>query len=154
MQRKYFAVGVLASYLAACSSSTEPLRDGGGPPPSCADRSETYADDFIFPLDPGREIRGLSACAPRCGAEKRFDGLYASDALPAGTCTPSDVTCSFAAHEICPCPTNRGPVSGYQCSCESGKWSCVIVSRGASTCSVRPADSGSPCPLEAGAGQE
>ena len=152
MQRKGVAVGLVASLLGACASPTEPpAADGNGPPPACADRSETYADDHVFPLDPGMEIPGRNHCVPRCGAEKRFVGeFYGSDALPAGTCASNEVACSMAAHEMCPCPTNRGPVSIYQCSCNTGKWTCVIVSRGASSCLGTPSDSGNSCPRDGG----
>src|SRR5687768_12231301 len=49
MQRKGLAVGLLTSLLGACASPTEPPADGNGPPPSCADRSEAYTDDHVFP---------------------------------------------------------------------------------------------------------
>ena len=166
MQRKGLAVGLLTSLLGACTaaaddstgscgpgdSATDLPTGGNGPTPSCAERSETYSADDAFPLDPGAQDPGLSQCAPRCGAAKRsFDGFYSSDALPAGICSPCEVPCSMAAHEVCPCPTNRGPVSIYQCSCNNEKWTCVIVSRGASTCSAFNADGGtSSCPGEGG----
>jgi hypothetical protein len=53
----------------------------------------------------------------------------------------------MAAHETCPCPAHRGPVNGYQCSCNSGRWACVIVSQGASTCSGA---TGTACPPDGG----
>ena len=146
MQRKGLAVGLLTSLLGACASPTDPPADGNAPPPSCADRSEAYTDDHVFPFDPNADIRGLSQCVPRCGAVKPFLGeFYATDALPGGTCAPTEVACSMLAHHACPCPTNRGPVNSYQCSCNSGRWTCVIVSHGASTCFGAP---GSPCPPE------
>jgi len=165
MQTKGLAVGLLTLLLGACTSAaddstgssaqgdsaTDPPAGGNGPTPSCAERSETYHDDHQFPYDPGAEVPGLSTCAPRCGAVQRFfDGFYSTDALPAGACTGSDIACSMAAHGVCPCPTNRGPVSAYQCSCKSGRWRCIILYQGASTCLTAPADSGSPCHREDG----
>jgi len=160
MQKK-LAVGLLTSFLGACAASGDDgtgswvagdsAADGDGPPPSCADRSETYPDDNRFPLHPGPADPSLEHCAPRCGSRWRApEQFYSTDALPAGTCAPSSVACRMLAHEMCPCPTVRGPVSDFQCSCESGKWSCAIVYRGASTCLVRPADSGGPCAREDG----
>ena len=160
MRSKGLAVGLLLSSLGACTSAADNNTQNGAagdssadsgnvPTPTCADRSETYADDHTFPYDPGGGDPGLNNCAPRCGAMKRLvDEFYSSDALPAGTCTASNVACSMLAHGVCPCPTNRGPVNIYECSCNSGKWECLIVSQGASSCRTAPVDSGSDCQRE------
>jgi hypothetical protein len=158
MQSKSLAIGLLTSLLGACAAvandSTAVAGDGGGPSaegsgptPSCADRSETYPDDHTFPFLGSKDV-SVNQCAPRCGSVPHFfEGFYSSDALPAGTCAPSSIACAMAAHEMCPCPTHRGPVTQYQCSCESGRWFCAIAFRGASTCST-PFDSGSSCARE------
>jgi hypothetical protein len=125
------------------------------PTRSCAARTDTYLDDHSFPDAPDPSHQNFSHCAPRCGSTTRFaDNFYSTDALPAGDCCDDVETCMMLAHQICPCPVNRGPVNEYRCSCLNGKWSCAITLRGGSTCLTRPgsADSSDPCaPWDAGA---
>jgi hypothetical protein len=172
MEGKQLTLALFAFLLGACGGESkdgfpgtrcdvigDAMSDAVGtrdaPTGSCAVRTDTYPDDHLFPNAPDPSNQNFSNCAPRCGSTTRFaDNFYATDALPAGDCCDDAPTCVMAAHHICPCPTNRGAVNGYRCSCLNGKWSCAIISHGASTCLTKPAsaDSSDPCaPWDGGA---
>lgn len=118
------------------------VSEDGHPTGACEVRSETYTISTVFPFgDPSTQP--LSECLPTCGVEPYGDGFYKADALPAGSCDNSWSSCTMAAHGLCPCPSDRGPVNGYECSCIAGRWSCVITSPGASVCSGGTCDADS-----------
>jgi hypothetical protein len=59
--------------------------------------------------------------------------------LPSGACQANEGPC---AYEATPCPdVVNGAVNGYECSCQSGSWSCPIVNQ-TGMCAPLPTDDG------------
>lgn len=109
--------------------------------PSCVSYDAPPIDGLVA-YDGGETFDApLPACVPRCGATKAFDGFWSANALPTGSCTPG-AKCDLAAVPTCGCSEDRGPVNGYVCSCELGRWRCLVHSPGGAICRSSCGDAG------------
>jgi hypothetical protein len=81
-------------------------------------------------------------CTPRCGATKYLfnaEEYYTDTDLPAGHCNHEGEKCDMSATaplSECNGVTRGCAVNVYRCTCNDGKWSCVMTAQGGGVCDV------------------
>ena len=129
-----------------------PSVDGGvdawGSPtdgPSCRVPSPDYGPTSVFPFLPSGSPAATTTCPAACGdsAWSALDYPNIDTALPYGSCEAGTPTCDVMARVPCACDLSSGPLHVFNCSCESGAWTCGIRVAGMAMCM--------PCP-DAGVG--
>jgi len=120
-----------------------PPADG---PPVCRAPSPDYGPSSVFPFLPNGTPAATTTCPAACG-DSAWPVLQSypniDTTLPYGSCTPGTPTCEVMARVPCACDLSWGPLHVFNCSCESGTWTCGIRVAGMAMCM--------PCPDAGGA---
>lgn len=114
--------------------------DAGG----CSNGPE-YTRAAAFHYDPNGMDKTLPACVPHCRARLHSGGFYSIGGLPSGACNTEGYSCNMAASSVQTADSGIEylcSVSGYECGCTLGTWTCVVVAQGGGPICDPPADSG------------
>jgi hypothetical protein len=135
-------------YAYAClgDSSTDagvdglPVRPVDGPP-VCRAPSPDYGPTSVFPFLPDGTPAATTTCPAACG-DSAWPVLQSypniDTTLPYGSCTSGTPTCDVMARVPCACDLSWGPLHVFNCSCESGTWTCGIRVAGMAMCMPCP----------------
>jgi hypothetical protein len=106
-------------------------QDGAG----CRAPAPDYGPDTRFATALGAPLPPAD-CPEACGPSSRpsFGSPNIDVALPYGACAAGTPACKTTARVPCACSATLGPVHGFVCSCEDGRWTCRIRSVGAAAC--------------------
>jgi hypothetical protein len=110
--------------------------------PSCRAPAPDYGPSTSFEMAPAAPVVA-EQCPLACGASAWGPSLGQPNidlALPYGACAAGTPACGTTATVPCTCGNAQGPVHGFVCACESGRWVCRIRSQGLSICG--PCDGG------------
>ena len=142
----YVAMTPSEQYILASASPFEfQFRSCSTDGPSCRVPSPDYGPTSVFPFLPSGSPAATTTCPAACGdsASPALDYPNIDTALPYGSCEAGTPTCEVMARVPCACDLSSGPLHVFNCSCESGAWTCGIRVAGMAMCM--------PCP-DAGVG--
>jgi hypothetical protein len=136
---------LLIGSAASCMESRAPETAGhpaetatAPPPPEACSTGSAYPPRFDFPVRKSDPSVTYGECVPRCGATRRHELRYMTDALPQGECRVGAAPCTMAAYLDCGCGGEKvGDYSGYVCECVNGHWACAKLDPvGGASCGV------------------